>query len=907
MKMRFRMIIVMAWVWICLFTVPADTAVIHVPGDAATIQTGIDLAVAGDTVRVADGVYTGLGNREIRFNGKAITVISENGPETTVIDCEDADLGIRFETGEGADSVFSGFTITRGNHEDAGGIYCFQASPTIENCIITHCRTAMGGGGIHCSDASSPVFRDCWVTYNRSEEAGSGIWLESGSNAAFIRCMISHNNESGSNQIGGGIYSIGSSFILTDSLVSYNCVSYQPDVGDGAGIFIHYDNGVPVTITNTVFYANTAGRVGGAAAAINAEIEFNNCLMAHNRACEEGGAIHLRNCDADILNCTVTDNSAFFIGGLFLEGENADYSIWNSIIYNNSAYEIGSQGYTTVQYSLVRNGYNGEGNISDPPLFVTGAMGDYYLSQTAAGQAEDSPCVDAGDLPAADICFTRPHGEICMDEMTTRTDAVPDTGTVDMGFHYPPDFPYVPEPEPAPDPPASPENWQIESLVEAPGAGSSLDMVLDAGGYPHVAYFTSFHTDLRYMRMDSEGWHHEYIDTAGMVGSGVSMVIQDTGIVHVSYIDIWENRIMYAFRDAAGWHVSPVADNFLPGYQTKIAVDSGGTVYVAYRDDSSQSIACAAGAPDAWVIQWLWDTQSAGFYFDMALDAAGAPAICSSRPSSGNQMELLLSRFIGGDWITQQIPDSQVDDYYSISGTQPSLCFDTLNEPHIAAGKWGYCVRSDDTWTRIDIPAPYNLWDNVHLVLDSQDRPHFSACLLFSLDMYYLHMPGPQSWTITELDSPGWVGRMNAIDLDSAGTPHVVYLDQTHWRINHARKDAPVETGVDLTLSREFFRPGDEFLLEADITHTGEPYSNVPFLVILDVYNTFYWFPGWTQAFDFESLDLTGEPIHKEILRFTWPESNSNATGIIIYGVLMTPYFTDFLGAWDMVMFGWEV
>jgi hypothetical protein len=43
-----------------------------------TIQSAIDDAVNGDVVIVADGIYTGAGNRDIDFLGKAITVCSEN-------------------------------------------------------------------------------------------------------------------------------------------------------------------------------------------------------------------------------------------------------------------------------------------------------------------------------------------------------------------------------------------------------------------------------------------------------------------------------------------------------------------------------------------------------------------------------------------------------------------------------------------------------------------------------------------------------------------------------------------------------------------------------------------------------------------------------------------------------------
>ncbi len=84
----------------------------------------------------------------------------------------------------------------------------------------------------------------------------------------------------------------------------------------------------------------------------------------------------------------------------------------------------------TVSFSNVQGGLgagtiDGGGNIDADPLFVSGPVGCYYLSQTAAGQVADSPCVDAGDRTSALV------------DGTTRTDEVADSGIVDMGHHYP--------------------------------------------------------------------------------------------------------------------------------------------------------------------------------------------------------------------------------------------------------------------------------------------------------------------------------------------------------------------------------------------------------------------------------------------------------------------------------------
>ena len=60
----------------------------------------------------------------------------------------------------------------------------------------------------------------------------------------------------------------------------------------------------------------------------------------------------------------------------------------------------------------IQDGDPGEGNIAEDPQFRTGALGDYYLRQTAAGQLANSPCVNAGKpdlslvIAAGDAAFT---------------------------------------------------------------------------------------------------------------------------------------------------------------------------------------------------------------------------------------------------------------------------------------------------------------------------------------------------------------------------------------------------------------------------------------------------------------------------------------------------------------------
>ena len=126
-----------------LFTVLSSYCiVIHVPSEYPTIQAGIYAADHGDTVLVADGIYSGEGNYNIYFGGRAIVLISENGPENCFIDALNIGRCFIFNGGETNQSVLSGFTLVNGLGDYFGGGIKIEASssPTIENCIIRDCN-----------------------------------------------------------------------------------------------------------------------------------------------------------------------------------------------------------------------------------------------------------------------------------------------------------------------------------------------------------------------------------------------------------------------------------------------------------------------------------------------------------------------------------------------------------------------------------------------------------------------------------------------------------------------------------------------------------------------------------------------------------------------------------------------
>jgi hypothetical protein len=89
-------------------------AAIRVPDDVATIDLALVAAGPGDTVLVAPGTY----NVNLLWPyTEGITLASELGPHTTILDGRDSDQVIGIYTGVDTTTVVRGFTIRNGHAE----------------------------------------------------------------------------------------------------------------------------------------------------------------------------------------------------------------------------------------------------------------------------------------------------------------------------------------------------------------------------------------------------------------------------------------------------------------------------------------------------------------------------------------------------------------------------------------------------------------------------------------------------------------------------------------------------------------------------------------------------------------------------------------------------------------------
>jgi outer membrane protein assembly factor BamB len=311
------------------------------PADFNNIQTAINDSNDGDVIIVFPGTYTGPGNRDISFGGRAITV-SSVAPEDpyvvahTIVDCNgsesDPHRGFLFDNFEGRSSVLSGITIRNGWGIYGGGIIIGwpmdRSFPTIYNCIIESNFAQEDGGGIFylCHYylhfmIYAPQIIGCTIRNNSAGGNGGGIYgyymcdWDCQDEPVVINCTISGNVASLN---GGGLAGV---------IEANNCtITDNRAVVNGGGMW-ECESPIGCSIIG-----NSAGQNGGGVAE---SICLNSCLIVGNVAGVNGGGVAESIC---LHSCFIAGNTAAVNGGG---------------VYNTSVYE------STIGWNVAETGYGG--------------------------------------------------------------------------------------------------------------------------------------------------------------------------------------------------------------------------------------------------------------------------------------------------------------------------------------------------------------------------------------------------------------------------------------------------------------------------------------------------------------------------------------------------------------------
>ena len=368
MKVLSRLVVVFG---LCLFPLSVSAKVIFVAPDAPGQQTGeswhdafktvdaaIQAATQGDEVWVKQGRY----EEAITLSKSLALYGGFEGDESardesswkhheTILDGKGTNASVVTIASK---STLYGFTVTNGNAERGGGIYCEAASPTIENCQIVNNSANEGGGGVFCYLSACPELNNCVIANNQASAVGGGLFCFVKSSPKLNNCVVSANS---ANEQGGGMF----------------CWEYCSPV-----------------IESSTFSINS---VTGSGAAVNLGVEsfaeMTNCLFVGNQAGQDGAAVYCFEATPTLLHCTLTGNQAGEKGGALFAGQASNPTVTNCILWDNLPEEIHGVG-ARITYSDVTHPVDGIGNISETPYFVqqwNGIQADIHLQS-------HSPCID---------------------------------------------------------------------------------------------------------------------------------------------------------------------------------------------------------------------------------------------------------------------------------------------------------------------------------------------------------------------------------------------------------------------------------------------------------------------------------------------------------------------------------
>ena len=357
-----------------------------------TLAQPFGIAIGGDTILVADGLYVGAQNRNLNFGGRELVVQSLGGAANCTIDCQAQGRAFSIDGGVTTAVRIEGFTIRNGNiptgfDTQGGAISMQQSSATIANCRFLNNTASSGSGGAIYVDRGAPLFRGCEFQGNRAL-TGSGGALAMGliSGVGIVDCSFESNVA-----YGGGAIQMG---------------SQSPSA-------------ILARIERCAFLDNLGTNHGGALSCVSTRVELDQCLIAGNRSAT-GAAIRDYQCNLRITNSTIVDNLASTqAGALYMDLASfgaVACVVRNSILWGNSS-PAGEQikalfGSLDIDSCSLQNGAASV-NARAQSSFTYGANNQLLTPQFVDPDGADndpatvgdndyrlalgSPCIDAGN------------------------------------------------------------------------------------------------------------------------------------------------------------------------------------------------------------------------------------------------------------------------------------------------------------------------------------------------------------------------------------------------------------------------------------------------------------------------------------------------------------------------------
>ncbi len=319
---------------------PANSAIIHVPGDFPTIQAGIDASAGSDTILIAAGTYQEA--MQSTPEGPSMIVMAFGrtllGQGEVILDAQQSGRVVRGVEAHGMQ--FINLEFRNGLTSGKGGAIntTWGDIGLIRDCRFVDCRASWGGAiDVRESNATieSSLFSGCQADRGGAVVVYEGI-------VDIDDCIFVDNSA----DISAGALWIARNTHLDNSLI-LNC-----SAPEGGWATVNYDG--RLSATNCTFVGSGEVDSGSFRTTSDlSDLNLDNCILTGAGA----DAVHCDFADGIDLNCCdVFDNA----GGDFV--------------------------------GCIADEYGVDGNFSSDPLFCDVASGDYGIDASSPCAPEGNDC-----------------------------------------------------------------------------------------------------------------------------------------------------------------------------------------------------------------------------------------------------------------------------------------------------------------------------------------------------------------------------------------------------------------------------------------------------------------------------------------------------------------------------------
>ena len=347
-KLRTTCLYLFTFVGAMLACAPASAAVLFVDSRAPaggngtswthahrSLRTALQNARAGDTIRVARGVYRPAGpngNRWQTFRLPAGVIVqggyaglgapnpnalkpkiyitrlsgdlnSNDGANSGFTNYADNSYHVVIATSVGPGAQLRGLYVSGGNanatdpsslHSMGGGLLCVgTARPTLANCVFERNFATWNGGALRAND--SPRVQFCTFRNNATDStqgAGGAVWTRGGT---FSNCVFNNNVAGMASTAGGGL-----------------CAK-------------------KAAVTSCTFQNNSSGAI------ICGDGSVIRLSLFKSNVAEDGAAILVPSGAVDVIDCDFVGNTSASLGGAMLVRQNGSLEVVNSLFHKNGS------------------------------------------------------------------------------------------------------------------------------------------------------------------------------------------------------------------------------------------------------------------------------------------------------------------------------------------------------------------------------------------------------------------------------------------------------------------------------------------------------------------------------------------------------------------------------------------